>query len=184
MADLESMTPQERSVFQAAQRLFGNSETRLDALKLVKKADPTWRSPELTTHELLEEERAARRKSEEKMQIELMRERVERRRAEQRADWERRGLDPARLEQIVVDYGIAGDDKEDAFAKAERLYALEQRAADSSAAAVRSGAPPENLGATADWMKLDKAGLMKKSAEEAHAMIDQFRKGAPARARG
>jgi hypothetical protein len=173
------MTPSERATFTAAQRLFGSPETRLEAQRLLKKVDPTRHIPELDQHEQMEALREENRKLERRMEERVLRETVERRHAEQRRRLAEKGMDADRVEKIIVDYGIAGDDKEDAFTKAEKIYEMEQRSAESSAADIRAGlgTPAANVRPSDEWKNLDRSGLMQKSASMASDMIDQIRKG-------
>jgi len=176
MADLESMTPQERATFLAAQKLFGNKETRTDALRLVKKVDPTAHFAELDQEERISALQEDARKREAKLEEQILRERIERRQSERRNDLKARGIDAERIEKIIVEYGLAGDDKEDAFQKAEKIYGLESAQAESSAAAIETGPRAVDVRPDKDWKDLSKQDLMKKSANLAHEMIDEFKK--------
>lgn len=176
MADLESMTPQERAIFAAGQALFTNPEVSNDAKRLYKKVKPEARFPELDMEDRIAAMQAEEGGKREKLEQQLMRESLERKRADRRRQLTADGYDPDEIEGLIVDWGIAGNDKEDAYARAMKLSDMQRRSAEPTAPDILGPRGNTDLRPEKEWRNLTVQALQNKSGQLAHEMVDEFRK--------
>lgn len=172
MAGIEDLSPAELRAFRLGKLLESNPEVRREALRLARKADPKLRIPELELEDRVDAERDARLKSEEKLEHQLMEERVARRKSERDAQIVAAGFTVDEIEKIIVDEKCS-------YETAMKLAELMKSTAEPSAGEVRTGAPgePIELRPGEDFRKLgtNVGGLRRLSASIAGQMIDQFR---------
>lgn len=82
-----------------------NPEVAREARKLAKKANPELRFPEIETEERVNEQLAARDKKIEELEARQMQEEADRRREQKRAACVARGLDPDKVEALMIERG-------------------------------------------------------------------------------
>lgn len=183
MADLESMTPQERAMFIAGKALFTHPELSKEAKRLYKRAHPEVNFPELDMEDQIAAVRKEESEKREKLENDLLRESLERKRADRRRQMQSDGYDPDEIEKLIVEWGIAGNATEDAYQRACKLADLQRQSAEPSAPDVLGPRANQDLRPEKEWRNLTPQALANKSAALAHDMIDQFRKERrPARA--
>lgn len=172
MADLESMTPAERGLFSAAQKLFQNPDMKVrnNAKRLLKAADPTVNFPEIDLEDRLAAQEAANTERTKSLEHELLKERLERKQAEKRSELAAKGYDPERIEKIIVEYGCS-------YENAMKIADMEKQTSEGTAPDVQSGAHlgPTEIRPEKEWRGLSIDGLRRKSAELAHTMVDELR---------
>lgn len=173
MATAEELTPEQRAAVQVNAILRKDPEVWRQAQRLLKKADPTLRIPEV---ELEQEITKVTAKQDEKIDglvarnLEL--EAVNRRRDE--ADKSRaEGLDPAAVEKIV-------QEEKCSFATARKFLKAQLESAVPTAGEVNNGNAPGahiDMRPEEDWRKIgqNRGALARHAAGIAHGMIDAFR---------
>lgn len=169
MADLESMTAQERAIFEAGTALFQNPEVSKETKRLYKKINPKANFPELEIEDQIakvKEEASAREK---KMEEDLLRERTERRLETRRAEMRAKGYDPDRIEKIIVDYGAKD------YETAMKIADMESRSAEPTAPEI-AGPVPVDMRPEKEWKGMNVSQLRNKSASMAADLINGFRK--------
>ncbi len=176
MSDLENLTPQERAFFNAGKALFTHPELSKDAKRLYKKANPQAVFPELDLEDRLAEVKAQEAEKRELLEQQLLRESLERKRADRRRQLAADGYDPDEIEGLIVEWGIAGNDKEDAYQRACKLSDLQRRSAEPSAPDVLGPRGNTDLRPDKEWRNLSPQALANKSSQMAHDMVDEFRK--------
>jgi hypothetical protein len=162
VATFEQLTDEQRAALaRAAHSLFHNPEVSRDAKRLLMKANPAVKFPEIETQDAVEESLKSRDKKIETLEQQIMqneaRQRLEERRAEARA----KGIDPEEVEKAMTDRGIAK------WETAMEFVELTHRSAPATAASVDMGlstpTPPNDD--KEFWQ--DPAGVSRKRAHEA-----------------
>jgi len=176
-ANLEGMTQAERRAFLLGQELVKNPEVFREGQRLAKKANPALQIPEIELEDKLAAQEARALERQQKLQDELMQERVTRRQQERNRQIEAAGFEVSEIEKIIVDEKCSYD-------TAMKLAAAERRSAEPTGGDHRGaqGSPIEMRPAE-DWRKAGAAGLgglRKRSAEVAAEMINNFRGRRPA----
>lgn len=167
MADLESMTPQERAMFVAGQALFTHPEVAKEAKRLYKKVKPEASFPEIELEDKIAALEKANKEREEKLEEDLRRERLERKHAERHAQLRAKGYDPDTIDKFMVDNKI-GD-----YDIAVKFWEREQQTAEPTAPGIISTQP--NLKPEANLLKMGAGALKNWSAQEATKAISEFR---------
>jgi hypothetical protein len=171
---LEDLSPKDLEAINLGRRLMGNPESRLEALRLARKLDPNLKTPELDIHDSIAASEDRARKREEKIEGDLMAERVARRQGERNKQITDAGLEVAAVEAIIVEEKCS-------YETAMKLALAEQRSAEPTAGDVRSGnvqGTPIEIRGDADFRKAGSFGvgaLRKLSSKLAGEMIDGFR---------
>lgn len=107
MASFEQLTDEQRlNLARVGHRLLHNPEVSKDARRLLMKADPSVKFPDLEVEETMQSELAKRDKKIDEMSQSQMQEAAERRRESCRQQARDRGLDPDEVEKAITERGI------------------------------------------------------------------------------
>lgn len=173
MAGIEDLSGQELVQARLGKLLLETPEVRRDVLRLAKKANPKLNLPEVELEERLDAERADAIKREEKLEQQLMEERVARRKTERDAQIRAAGFTVEEIEKIIVDEKCT-------YETALKLAGLSKQTAEPTAGDVRFGANPPGtpveMRPDKDWRKLQGSQLRQRSAEVAAEMINSAQK--------
>jgi hypothetical protein len=179
MADassLENLTPADRNFLEAGKKLFTNPDLRLEAQRLYKKADPNAHFPELAQLDRIDQVEKAAKEREQKLEGDLIRERVERRQESRRNQMREKGYDPERIEKIIVDYNLSAAEPEKAYDYAMKIADGEARSAEPTAADIQAGPKPVDMRPAKDLRNMTPQQLKNWGSTQASEMINGFRK--------
>lgn len=158
---LEELTPQQRAHLALGQSLMGNPETADDARRLLRKADPKFKAPDLELQDKLDKERQDRLDGEKKLREDIETDRRNVWYAETQRKVAAAGLDIKAVEKIMTDRQIANYDTAIEFLQSQ------QQIASPTHDSVTPMAMPDNKDLWKD---------PKKTARDiAHGMINEFR---------
>jgi len=180
VAGLEDLTPAQLKAFHLGQELMKNPEIHRQGLRLAKKANPNLHFPEIELEDQIAGVEARAQEREQKLEHDLMAERVNRRKAERDREIVDAGFTVAEIEKIIVDEKCT-------YETAMKLAAAERRSAEPGPGDYRSGhnqGDPIEIRGDADFRKAGASGLgalRKLSAKVASDMINGFRGRTPAR---
>jgi hypothetical protein len=181
MAGVEDLTGRDLEAHRLGQLLLSKPEVRREAQRLAKKVNPALHIPELEMEDRIEAARTESKDRADKLETQLIAERVERRRSERAEQCRAQGLDVEEVEKIVVAEKCS-------YETAMKIAALQREtAAPTNPDTVSgAGAGAVEMRPDEDWRKAGANGLAalrKKSADTAREMINGFRKGGRAGAR-
>lgn len=168
----EDLSPSERAALQLGKLLNSNPEVRLAAQRLAKKVDPNLRVPEIELQDQIQVERDARLASEQKMNDQLLRERLERRHEQEERRVVAAGFTMSEIDGIITEYGCKDYDT------AMKIATMQAQSAAASTPNVINGGTahlPIDPRPEKDWRGLDTGALRKKSADMASDIINGFR---------
>ena len=169
MAGFEDLSDaQKLALAQAAHKLFQNPEVNKDAKRLLMKADPSVKFPEIETQDQFQSELTKRDDKIKELSDKQMEVAAQHRREAMHEQARERGLKPEDVEDAIVKKGIANWDT------AMEYVELSQRAAPSTPASFESNL--ETPGAKEMWKDPKKW-----AREQAHAAIDEISKRRNAR---
>lgn len=124
MAGLEDLTPEQRAQINLAQLLLSDPETSKQARRLAKKLKPELQFSDLDTDDRIAKATETSAEQVKELQKQLAKQQFERDRERAHAKLRERNLDPAAVEKVMTDNGIANYDL-----AAEVLEARSQAAA-------------------------------------------------------
>jgi hypothetical protein len=151
--------------------LLKNPEIALEAKRLAKKADPTLQIPEVDIDDRIAAAAKESQKSVEKLENELVAERVARRKTERDAQITAAGFKVDDIEKIIVD-------RKCTYETALHIAELERRTSEPTTADNNFSNPPGTpieMRPEKTWRGLFGGALRQKSADLAHDMVNQFR---------
>jgi hypothetical protein len=176
MPGIEDLSPQDQQAHRLGTLLLRkNPDIAKRARRLAKEADPTLSVPDIELEDKIAEGQAASDKKLEKVEADLMTERVARRKAERDAQIVAAGFTVEEIEKIIVDEKCT-------YETALKIATLQQQTAEPTAGDVRHGGNPVHtpidVRPDADWRKLggNKAALARRSHDVAATMITDFAK--------
>lgn len=181
MAGIEDLSPQDRAALNAGKLLLqSNPDIALRTKRLLKEAKPDLRFPELEIEDRAAAAVAATDKRVEKLEADLINERVARRQTERNAEITGKGFKVADIEKIIVD-------RKCSYETALHIAELERTTAEPTAGEVQHGGNPQHtpidMRPEKDVRKLQGNDLRRWSADLAHSMVDAFAKTRRAAAR-
>jgi hypothetical protein len=171
MASFEDLTDAQKATLAAVgYRLFHNPEVSSAAKRLLMKADPKVKFPEIETQDAVESSLEKRDKKIEELEQRLIQESAERNLAKRHDEARARGLDPADVEKAIIERGIGK------WETAMEFVELTQRAAAPTPASLNTGLSTVVPSEDKEFQK-DPA---KWANDEAHRVIDELRGRRPA----
>lgn len=159
---LEDLTPQQRGFLALGEGLMKNPDIAKEARKLLRKADPNFRPPDLDLEERLETEREERRKENKALEDRLNTEQRNRWYEEQKRKVATAGLDLTKVEEVMKTKKIAEYDTAIEFLQSQQ----------SPAAPTPEGVTP--VARLPDNKELWK-NPKQNASDLAHQMINEFR---------
>lgn len=158
---LEDLTPAQRAHLALGASLMGNPETADDARRLLRKADPKFRAPDLEIQDRLDKEREERKAENKALEEKLDQDKRDRWYAEQQKKVAAAGLDMTALEKTMTERKIADYDTAIEFMQSKQSVA---------APTFDSVAPMQMPDSKELWQDPKKT-----ASKIAHEMISEFR---------
>lgn len=168
---LEDLSPEQARAYNLGKLLLETPEVRRETLRLAKKANPKLNIPEVELEERLDQERTEAISREQKLETQLMEERVARRKSERDAQIIAAGFKVEDIEAIIVREKCT-------YETAIKLAGMERQLAEPSSPdlqPVNAPGTPVEMRPGKDWGKLSAGDVRKKSATIAAEMINEFR---------
>lgn len=174
---LEDLTPAQQQQLRLGQLLLEkNPEIAERAKELALEADPNLRLPEVTLARKIAEEAKKRQELEDKLERQRIEDRVAERERAAKKMIEDSGFSVEEIEKIVKDEELHGNG---GLKTALKLAQLQREAANPGAADVGSGGyagPRGDIRGDPQLRKMNPADLRRWSADEAHKMLDEFKR--------
>jgi hypothetical protein len=171
MAGVEDLTGADLQAHSLGKLLQQNPEVYREAQRLALKVNPKLRIPEIELEDQIAKSEAKNKERTDKLEEELIAERVARRKTERDAQIAALGLEIAEVEKIIVDEKCS-------YETAMKLAQLQRQTAEPTAGDhnfVNAPGTPVEMRPEGDVRKLSGASLRRWSADQAHKMIDQLR---------
>jgi hypothetical protein len=175
VAGIEDLTPAQLKAYHLGLELSKNPEVHRQSLRLAKKANPALHFPEIELEDQIAAVETRSLEREQKLENDLMTERVTRRQEARNREIIEAGFTVAEIEAIIVSEKCS-------YETAMKLAAAERRSAEPGPGEYRSGAhnqgDPIEIRPDQDFRKAGAHGLgalRKLSAKVAGDMINQFR---------
>jgi hypothetical protein len=172
MASFEDLTDAQKATLAAVgYRLFHNPEVSSAAKRLLMKADPKVKFPEIETQDAVESSLEKRDKKIEELEQRLIQESAERNLEKRHEEARARGLDPADVEKAIVERGIGK------WETAMEFVELTQRAAAPTPASLNGVGLSTTIPSEDKEFQKDPAAWANRVA---HDTIDELRGRKPA----
>ena len=168
----EELTPAQQQALRLGELLLRkNPDIALKAKRLAKEADPSLSIPEVDIDDKIAAGVTAANARADQLEKELVTERVTRRKGERDAQIRAAGFKVEDIEKIIVDRACT-------YETALHIAELERRSSEPTPGDLPRGNPmhtPVEMRPEKEWRGLFGNQLRRKSADLAHAMVDQFR---------
>jgi hypothetical protein len=173
VATFEQLTEEQRAALaRVGHKLFHNPEVSKDAKRLLMKADPQVKFPEIQTEDAMDEKLIKRDDKIKELEQSIMQNEARQRLEERRKDARERGIDPEEVEKAMTERGIGK------WETAMEFVELTHRSAPATAASIDAGnsteLPPD---AEKEFWK-DPQGASRKMAHQAIDELAQRRRQA------
>jgi len=172
MAGLEDLSAADLEAIKLGRALMTNPEVRTQALRMAVKANPNLNVPEVRLLDAVDAVETRAQEREQRLEAELLKERVARKQSEKRQAVKDKGYDPDEIEKIIVDYGAK--DYDAAMKIADMIHAQAEPTPADVRHSLAAGEPLDLLPGQKDRPKTPGDG-MKTALSIAHSMVDEFR---------
>jgi hypothetical protein len=167
MATFEQLTDEQRAALaRVGHKLFHSPEVSKDAKRLLMKADPAVKFPEIETQDAVEKSLEKRDEKIQALENQIMQTEAQRRLDERRAEARAKGIDPEEVEKAMTERGIGK------WETAMEFVELTHRSAPATASSI------DNVGLStvmpADTEKEFWKDPAAWSRKEAHAVVDEL----------